>query len=140
MCWILKLLYNKIFGKFDWVLHLEIYKSLTLIQLLTHYTKSFLRSLINQLITHSLTSYHSFSLFITPSPHLYTFITNLLSSSHTHYPIPSLSLTHPTTHSLTHSRYNSIEISYLTKLIFHHFFYTKQNFFLKKGLNCKKKR
>ena len=33
---------------FDWVLHLEISQSLMIIQLLTHYTKSILKSLINQ--------------------------------------------------------------------------------------------
>ena len=48
MCWILKLFYNEIVDKFDWVLHLEI-SSLMIIQLLTHYTKSILKSLINQL-------------------------------------------------------------------------------------------
>ena len=47
MCWILKLFYNEIFDKLDWVFHLE--KSLMIIQLLTHYTKSTLKSLINQL-------------------------------------------------------------------------------------------
>ena len=45
MCWILKLFCNEIFGKFDWVLHLEILQSLMIIQLLTHYTKSILKSL-----------------------------------------------------------------------------------------------
>ena len=47
--WILKLFYNEIFDKFDWLLHLEISQSLMIIQLLAHYTKSFLKSLINQL-------------------------------------------------------------------------------------------
>ena len=40
VCWILKLFYNEIFDKFDWVLHLKISQSVMIIQLLTHYTKS----------------------------------------------------------------------------------------------------
>ena len=40
--------YNEIFDNLDWVLHLEISQSLMIIQLLTHYTKSILKSLINQ--------------------------------------------------------------------------------------------
>ena len=56
VCWILKLFCNEIFDKFDWVLHLEISQSVMIIQLLTHYTKSILKSLINQLPHHPITS------------------------------------------------------------------------------------
>ena len=109
MCWILKLLYNEIFGKFDWVLHLEIYKSPT-IQLLTHYTKSFLKSLINQLTHHTITSSLTHSPHITHSvfsslPHLiYTHSSQIYSLCHTlTIPSPhSHSHTLPLTASLTH--------------------------------------
>ena len=116
---------------------IEIYKSLTLIQLLTHYTKSFFKSLINQLTHHTITS------SLTHSPHITHSVfssLDLTSSIHTHHKstlFVTHSLPHPLTlthtpyhsqsHSLTHSCYNSIEILYLTKMIFHNFFYTKQN-------------
>ena len=107
VCWILKLLYNEIFGKFGWVLHLEIYKSLTLIQLLTHYTKSFLKSLINQLTHHTITSSLTHSPHITHSvfsslPHLIcTHSSQIYSLRHT----LTHSLPHPLT--LTHTPYHS---------------------------------
>jgi len=115
VCWILKLLHKEIFGKSDWVLPLEISQSLTLIQLLTYHTKSILKSLINQLthhpitsslithsLTHSLTSYHSFSLFINPSPH-HKHLSQIYFFRHTHSLTHSLTpLTHTPSLSVTH--------------------------------------
>ena len=136
MCWILKLLYNEIFGKFDWVLHLEIYKSLTLIQLLTHYTKSFLKSLINQLTHHTITSSLTHSPHITHSvfsslPHLIcTHSSQIYSLRHT----LTNSLPHPLTltHTPYHSQPHSLMLQFNWNFIPHEnnipsLFYTKQN-------------
>jgi len=103
VCWILKLLHKEIFGKSDWVLPLEISQSLTLIQLLTHHTKSILKSLINQLthhpITSSLITHHS----LTHSPHIthsvFSSIPHLIINTYHKYTF-FVTLTHSLTRSL----------------------------------------
>ena len=137
MCWILKLLYNEIFSKFDWVLHLEIYKSLTLIQLLTHYTKSFLKSLINQLTHHTITSSLTHSPLITHSvflslPHLICTHSSQIYSlrhtlttpsphSHSHTLPLTASLTHVTIQLKFHTSRNWYSITFLYKTKFDRF-------------------